>query len=460
LATNGFANAAAPLPLTPGTQSAIVDSVSALLRARYVDSTLAVRIDRHLHERLASGAYAKSADPKFFAQTLTSDMASIVQDQHLRVSYEPERQFVGADSGVMRRGPAPNAGPAGSGPGGGAPMMMRRMAGPGTNGVVRTNRIDGRDSLTIARTNFGFESVQRLPGNVGYLKLNQFVPLDYSQATATTAMAFLASVDAMIVDLRDNIGGSPDLVRQLLSYFYPPEPVLLYESVNRGADIRDSGWSLKEIPGLRLQDVELYVLTSPTTASAAEMFAYAAQWTKRATLVGARTSGAGNGGLKTSVGGGLALFTPEWRVTTGPGWEGTGVQPDVAVAPREARDRAHVMALEKLIARAEGERRRGLELALELTKASADPKLATIDVQQYVGEYAGAQGTRRVWAEGADLYMSITGWRTKLTPLSTDMFRAGASARLKFHRDAAGRVNRVDVEPLDGGETMVESRRS
>src|SRR5262245_38115128 len=202
----------------------------------------------------------------------------------------------------------------------------------------------------------------------------------------------------MIVDLRDNNGGSPDLVRQLLSYFYPAEPVLLYESVNRGAGIRDSGWSLREIPGRRLQDIDLYVLTSPTTASAAELFAYASQWTKRATLIGARTSGAGNGGIKTSVGAGLALFTPEWQVTTGPGWEGTGVAPDVAVPPREARDRAHVRALEKLIARAEpGERRRGLELALELTKATADPKLAAIDVQPYVGEYAGALGTRRVW---------------------------------------------------------------
>ncbi len=219
----------------------------------------------------------------------------------------------------------------------------------------------------IARTNFEFERVERLAGNVGYVKLNRFVPLDYSRETASAAMAFLAHSDAVIVDLRDNISGSPDLVRFLLSYFFGPDPVLLWATANRGEGIRNDYRSITDLPGRRMSDADLWVLTGPRTASSAETFAYATRESGRGTLVGEHTAGAGNGGAKLSVGHGLALFVPIWQMVTGPGFERTGVEPHAAVPADEALAEAHRRALGRLLQRTgtTAEIRREWEQALQ-----------------------------------------------------------------------------------------------
>ena len=436
------ADAAPEARLTADARAGIVERISQLLEERYVDSTRAAQLGRHLRGRLAAGAYDRDTAAAGFAVTLTRDMETVVKDLHLRVGYEPTREYV--------RGLPPAA------------DGLRRMGAPGPDSVgarrvIRTGRIDGRDSVTIARTNFGFARVERLGGNIGYLKLDRFVPLDYSLPTVTAAMAFLASVDAMIIDLRDNIGGSPDLVEHLASYFFPPEPVKIMEATNRALGVTQASWTQRNIPGRRLPDIDLVVLTSPTTASSAEAFAYGIQRTRRGVIAGARTAGAGNGGTKTSVGSGLALFLPEWRVTMGPGWEGTGVTPDLEIPVREAPEIVRRRLLEARIARAtDPDRRRSLELTLEIATAGADPALARVDGRRYAGQY----GSRRIWEEGGELYMSESGWRVRLVPVARDVFFAGLDQRLRFHSDPSGRVTSVTVEPLDGGVRATTEMRS
>lgn len=338
------AQSGAPTPrLDSGTRRAIVDSVARVLQARYVDSAAAVRIGGRLRERLAAGAYDAERAAGFGA-ALTRDMQAVVADLHLRLSYEPDREFLRpAPAGATPRPPAEPAGP-----------------------VLRTRRIDGRDSAAIAATNFGYARVERLAGNVGYLKLDRFVPLDYSRATAAAAMAFLANADAVIVDLRDNIGGAPDAVSYLLSYFVGSDTVRYNAAYNRALGITQEHWTLRDVPGRRAPPPPLWILIGPETASAAESFAYGAQRIGIGTLVGERTAGAGNGGSKLSVGAGLALFVPEWTVTLGPGWERTGVTPDVAAPVAEAPAVAHRLALARLAASGGAAAARAAEAARRL----------------------------------------------------------------------------------------------
>jgi C-terminal processing protease CtpA/Prc len=74
----------------------------------------------------------------------------------------------------------------------------------------------------MAQTNFGFEKVERLAGNIGYLDLRGFLPPQMMGDTAAAAMTFLANANALIIDLRENGGGSPDAVTLLFSVSYPP----------------------------------------------------------------------------------------------------------------------------------------------------------------------------------------------------------------------------------------------
>jgi hypothetical protein len=407
--------------LTPATKHAIADSVARILEARYADSTAAIRLAERLRARVAAGAYDAYDEPASFGAAMMADMQEVSPNKHLRLSYEPTREY--------------SLSPAAPG-------------GPGAAGAVRWNRIDGRDSATLARTNFAFDAVERLAGNVGYLKLRQFVPLDYSRETAVAAMAFVANSDAVIVDLRDNVGGSPELVELILSYFHGPEPVTLLTTYGRYARVTAERRTLREVPGRRMPEVELWVLTNGNSASAAEMFAYAVQRLRRGTLVGETTAGAGIGGAKQSVGAGLALFVPQMQVISGPGYERTGVTPDVSVPGERALAVAHRMALEKLAGRdAPPEVREERRWALELVRARETPVAVDAGLLR---RYEGSYGTRTLTVEDGRLVSTgALGWKAALVPLGGGVFR-GEQERLRFESDPDGAVRAVTIEILNG----------
>ncbi len=419
---------AAAAPLDAAARAAIVDSVARVLEARYAHEQIAPRLSARIRQRLAAGAYDRETEAPAFGAALMRDLQGVVADKHLRISYEPEREF----SLAPAAGGAPRAG-----------------------GTAPWTRIDARDSAQVARTNFAFERVERLPGNVGYLKLDQFVPLDWSRETVAAAMAFLANTDAVVVDLRDNVGGAPQTVEMILSYFFGPEPVSLITTYGRFANVTTERRTLREVPGRRMPDADLWVLTSRNSASAAETFAYAVKRTGRGTVVGETTAGAGNGGAKLSVGHGLALFVPQFRVVSGPGYEATGVAPHVAADADDAPALAHRMALERLAGRAADPLvRREREWALEMVRAAASPVLpAEADLRRYEGVY-GAR-TIRV-RDGGLVAVGTTGWVTRLTPLGDGVFRSDG-ARFRFQTDAAGAATALTVETL-AGRTTTEPR--
>ncbi|GAA4867997.1 S41 family peptidase [Luteimonas vadosa] len=258
-------------------------------------------------------------------------MQEVAPDKHLRLDYEPDREYAPA-------------------------MGAARIVAQGTDDggavrqVVRTGRMDGRSVEQIAYSNFGVARVEHLPGNIGYLKLTRFVPAYLSRDTLRAAIALLAHSDAVVIDLRGNIGGAPDAVGELLSPFFPASggTLELHAAENRAEGIRSAVTTDPVLARPALATAPLYVLTDKRTASAAEMFAYAARRAGRATLVGETTSGAGNGATRQSVGNGFVLTLSEWRILTGPGWEGVGVAPDLPVAAEDALDRALELASEAI----------------------------------------------------------------------------------------------------------------
>src|SRR5262249_28373828 len=68
--------------------------------------------------------------------------------------------------------------------------------------------------------NFGFEKLERLNGNVGSLDLRGFMDAEMGGDTVVAAMNFLANTDALIIDLRQNGGGSPAMVALISSYLF------------------------------------------------------------------------------------------------------------------------------------------------------------------------------------------------------------------------------------------------
>jgi len=200
--------------------------------------------------------------------------------------------------------------------------------------------------------NYGIARVERLDGNVGYLDLRAVTGAGIGGRAIAAAMELVSQTHALVVDLRDNRGGSPDGVIFWTSYFFPDGDTHL-NSIYDGATGRTRQyWSLAWVPGPRYLDRPVYVLTSDLTFSGGEEFCYNLKAQRRATLIGETTRG---GAHPTEV----FPITPTFEVTvpiarsvnpvTGGNWEGTGVEPDVAVPAAEAFDVAYREALRHVL---------------------------------------------------------------------------------------------------------------
>jgi hypothetical protein len=319
-----------------GTRARVIDGVLRRLREGYVFPEKAAEMARAVRERAQRGAYDRMVSAHNFADALTNDLRAVSRDQHLLVFY--------LSRGV--RDEVPDAEPS-------AEERRERSA-------------FGR------RVNYGLERVERLAGNVGYLEIRSFnFDAASVDSTLTAAMNFLASTDALIIDVRRNGGGEPEMVAAVCSYLLPPNRLInkfYWRPQDRWDEFRTKSVSGRHYGMTR----PVYVLTSDRTFSGAEEFAYDLQTQRRGEVVGDTTGGGAHPGGTRRVTEHFGVWVPSGRAVnpvTGTNWEGIGIQPDVPVAATDALRAAHLRALERLLAaEADAERRTLLQQAIEEVK--------------------------------------------------------------------------------------------
>jgi C-terminal processing protease CtpA/Prc len=129
------------------------------------------------------------------------------------------------------------------------------------------------------------------------------------------------------------------MVAFIAAYLFD-HPEYLY---NPRENTTEQSWTQSPVPGNRLADKPVYVLTSARTASGAEQFSYDLKMLKRATLVGETTRGSAHSGVFHRIDSHFGMGIPETK-SINPfskrDWEGTGVEPDVKVNAPDALARA------------------------------------------------------------------------------------------------------------------------
>ena len=294
----------------------IIDAALKRLNDSYVFPEVAKKMETAIRERAAKGEYDSVSSSRAFAEKLTADLQSVSRDKHLRVRYSHE------------------------------PIPER--------GERREPSAEEREQFRreVNWMNHGFNKVERLPGNVGYIEFRGFMDEEAGAETVAAAMNFVANTDALIIDLRENGGGNPAMVALICSYLFGPEPVHLNDLYWREGNRTDEFWTRKEVAGKRYLGKDVYVLTSHYTFSGAEEFSYNLKNLKRATIVGETTGGGAHPGGGFRVSEHFRMFVPTGRAIspiTKTNWEGTGVEPDVKVAADIALKTAHLSALKKSV---------------------------------------------------------------------------------------------------------------
>jgi len=286
----------AEVKLDAATRQRVVDNVIANLRQYYFDKDLAQKTADALLAREKSGSYDAVTEPSSLAALLTRQMRDASHDMHLELIYSQER-------------------------------LPDQPGAPSPESLARYRKI-------LEENNCFFEKVEILPHNIGYFKLNSFPDVSICGAKAAAAMASLNNADAIIFDLRDNRGGT-NMISLIASYLFD-HPEYMYSP--REAPTEES-WTRSPVPGNRLADKPVYILTSSSTWSAAECFSYDLKMLKRATLVGETTRGGAHAGVFHRIDDHFGMGIPEVRSINPFGkadWEGIGVEPDVKVRAADA----------------------------------------------------------------------------------------------------------------------------
>ena len=296
-------------------RGAVITEAVAVLQQHYVFPDKVTQLAQALQARQKAGGFDSIASAEKFAEALTDSLQQDGRDRHLEVRYFEKEISATA---------------------------------PEQDGS-QESELDHQ-----ARLNFGFETIGRLPLNIGYIDLHAFGRLPQTGDRIAAAMALLSDTKALIIDLRKCNGGDPDTVAVLASYLYD-KPTHLNDVYFRDGNRTEAHWTADTVPGKRYgQSRKVYLLTSQDTFSGCEDFAYALKNNGRATVVGESTGGGAHPGQPHRVGAHFMMFVPDGRSispVTGTDWEGVGVVPDVKVPAKRALDQAKLMIMKERLAR-------------------------------------------------------------------------------------------------------------
>ncbi|NEP61777.1 MAG: S41 family peptidase [Symploca sp. SIO2G7] len=314
--------------------AAIIDALD-----RYAFPEAAIKAQADIHQRLDRDGCGDIVSGHQFAETLTTQLQTLTNDRSIQVYCSPT--------------PLPN---------------LSANTPPTAEELAYQQR-------QSQRRNFDINRVERLAGNLGFLQLYGFEPPEFAGKTLAAAMTFLAHTEGLIIDLRHNRGGSPDMVALLCSYLLPAYPAVHLSDIRWPTEQRvQQSWTVPYVGGPRYLDRPIYLLIGPETATAAEELAYTLKQLNRVTLLGETTAGRANPGIGQRLHNHFWMFLPTGQVShpvTGENWGGSGVLPDFKVPEELALKTAHYMALTDL-ARQTQSPSQELRAAVETVKKQLD----------------------------------------------------------------------------------------
>lgn len=391
------------LQAAPPEHTAALQSIRQAFQERYVFPEMRTTIVARLDQAQKSGRYDVD-DPVAFAERITQDLQDVSHDNHLSLRVDPAAY---------------------------AAARAPRTSDEGQDAYERRRALRNHHGLTETRI---------LPGNIRYLKLEEFAWInDETGAVYDAAMRFLKDGDAVIIDLRGNGGGSHAAVRYLVSHFLDGDTLLL--TFLEGSKPPTQSHALEHLPAGRLKGKPLYVLINDRVASAAEEFACHVEQFKLGELVGATTAGGANNNILLPIAPNFILSVSYGRpvhAVSQANWEGVGIKPTVETPPAQELDVASLLAFKRLSASAGAPPAVVAEYAWARTAVEARLRPVTIQPER-LQTLAGRYGDADVALRDGVLWLTRPRRQpTRLKPLTAEglfLIEGSDVLRVRFAHD-------------------------
>ncbi len=284
----------------------ILKKTAEQIDANYVFPELGTSVAQHLNALAESSETEWASEPDAFAKQVTEILQELTADKHMRIRWQDPRS--------------------------------------------NNKRVRHRLGIPPEKDNFGIQKIQRFENNIILVKLTQFYANTESHNAIAAVMQLIENADAVIWDIRENVGGDPQTVNQIFSHYM--EAGIDYISFyDRDGNVRGTMTTREELNAKRNLEIPVFVLTSKNAFSAAEEFAYNFKTFERGVLVGETTGGGANPGGRFPVESNFQVFVPTGRPVnplTQTNWEGVGVVPDIEVPADEALAKAIQEAMTRI----------------------------------------------------------------------------------------------------------------
>ena len=180
-----------PKVLTDDDKRNATEQVLTILGKHYVYPSVAQKMREFVTGQYADGEYDDVTSSKELIEKLQADLRSISKDGHLSLELATE-----------------------------------------SNDLLSVVRPDSSEDTQIRYSVVDRQSEK----SIGYLGFNRFIGDDETKKNLINAMAELANTDALIIDLRDNLGGDPNAVAFLSSYFLDQD-IMLWSIIDRDSNL-------------------------------------------------------------------------------------------------------------------------------------------------------------------------------------------------------------------------------
>lgn len=310
---------------------------------------------------------------------------------------------------------------------------------------------------------FSYGDIKILPGNIGYVEIIDFVTTSYfteknkNRISIESVFKYLRNTQSIIIDLRENQGGSTRMAAKLCSYFskdpnnyfITTEDFLRYDSsgVEKEATYKTKIYTENKITNKDTKEKRIYILISNRTFSAAELVAYKIKrLVPEVILVGEPSRGGGNGYSTIFKEESYTAIIPSSKSfdedNSDFNIEGKGVKPDVLCREDSALRAAYFIATNMHF------NSEDVNVKYYHKKQVLTDK---IDLSKYHDDYIGDYKKIFVTTENSKLYMVYdTFKKTQLTGKTKDIFEAGEFEFVKFIRNSNLRITHIQLKRRDG----------
>ncbi|XP_041828987.1 retinol-binding protein 3 [Melanotaenia boesemani] len=281
---------------------AIIEEAAALIANNYAFESVGVDVAEKLKEHLGNGEFGMVLSKTGLETKLTADLKALSGDASLKT----------------------------------------------TSNTPALPPVDYSPEMYIALIKVSFHT-DVLENNIGYLRFDMFGDFEEVKPIAQVIVEHVwnkvINTDALIIDLRNNLGGPTTAIAGFCSYFFDADKQILLDKLyDRPSGSTIELLTLSELTGTRYGSKKsLVILTSGATSGAAEEFVYIMKKLGRAMIIGETTAGGSHPPKIFPVGDSgifLSIPTVHSDTTAGPAWEGAGVAPHIPVPADAALDTA------------------------------------------------------------------------------------------------------------------------